>query len=322
MELNFRSNPNVWGYFSVSASGGVHEYADSQFGHIFSYGETRDTARKNLVMALKDLSIRGDFRTTVEYLTVLLEADVYKDNQINTSWLDKLIADRNTAFEESDAVRTATIGGIARMFQMFTKNINDYRICLQKGQSPSEALLHTKSTFLFIINGLKFKIEVGMTGPESVFVKMGDSTIYANVRTLPDSGMLIQLDGNSHVSYIKDDPLGTLLEVDGKTCTLEKENDPTLIRSPSPGKLVRYLVESGDHVNGGDAIAEIEVMKMFMSIFSADSGVITTTKPSGSTLACGDVIASLVLDDPARVKLATFFNGSLPNYSYLDDNLF
>jgi acetyl-CoA carboxylase/biotin carboxylase 1 len=34
-ELNFKSNKNVWGYFSVSASGGLHEYADSQFGHCF-----------------------------------------------------------------------------------------------------------------------------------------------------------------------------------------------------------------------------------------------------------------------------------------------
>ena len=40
-ELNFKSNKNVWGYFSVSASGGLHEYADSQFGHIFSWGEDR-----------------------------------------------------------------------------------------------------------------------------------------------------------------------------------------------------------------------------------------------------------------------------------------
>ena len=61
-ELNFKSNKNVWGYFSVSASGGLHEYADSQFGHCFSWGEDRRAARENLVVALKELSIRGDFR--------------------------------------------------------------------------------------------------------------------------------------------------------------------------------------------------------------------------------------------------------------------
>ena len=45
-ELNFRSSKNVWGYFSVAASGGLHEFADSQFGHCFAWGETRDQARR------------------------------------------------------------------------------------------------------------------------------------------------------------------------------------------------------------------------------------------------------------------------------------
>lgn len=70
-ELNFRSSTNVWGYFSVAAAGGLHEFADSQFGHIFAYGADRSESRKNMVIALKELSIRGDFRTTVEYLIKL-----------------------------------------------------------------------------------------------------------------------------------------------------------------------------------------------------------------------------------------------------------
>ena len=48
-ELNFRSIANVWGYFSVDGSGRVHEYADSQFGHLFSWVTTRDIVRKNMV---------------------------------------------------------------------------------------------------------------------------------------------------------------------------------------------------------------------------------------------------------------------------------
>lgn len=70
-ELNFRSSTNVWGYFSVGTAGGLHEFADSQFGHIFAYGSDRSESRKNMVVALKELSIRGDFRTTVEYLIKL-----------------------------------------------------------------------------------------------------------------------------------------------------------------------------------------------------------------------------------------------------------
>lgn len=58
-ELNFRSSKNVWGYFSVGAAGGLHEFADSQFGHCFSWGENREEAISNMVVAMKELSIRG-----------------------------------------------------------------------------------------------------------------------------------------------------------------------------------------------------------------------------------------------------------------------
>ena len=45
-------------------------------------------------MALKELSIRGDFRTTVEYLGRLLEDISFQQNQIDTAWLDSLIAEK------------------------------------------------------------------------------------------------------------------------------------------------------------------------------------------------------------------------------------
>jgi acetyl-CoA carboxylase/biotin carboxylase 1 len=69
--VSFQSTPTVWGYFSVGANGGVHEFADSQFGHIFANGATREEARKSLVMALKGMVVRGEIRTAVEYLVGL-----------------------------------------------------------------------------------------------------------------------------------------------------------------------------------------------------------------------------------------------------------
>ena len=46
------------------------------------------------MIALKELSIRGDFRTTVEYLIKLLETDHFQNNTIDTGWLDKLIVEK------------------------------------------------------------------------------------------------------------------------------------------------------------------------------------------------------------------------------------
>ena len=85
-ELTFRSSVDVWGYFSVAADGGLHEYADSQFGHCFAWGATRDDARNNMVLALHDLSIKADFRTTGEYLVKLLEHDDFRNNAVREWW--------------------------------------------------------------------------------------------------------------------------------------------------------------------------------------------------------------------------------------------
>lgn len=39
----------------------------------------------------------------------------------------------------------------------------------------------------------------------------------------------------------------------------EKENDPSVLRSLSAGKLIQYTVEDGGHVFSGQCYAEIEV---------------------------------------------------------------
>ena len=46
------------------------------------------------MVALKELSIRGDFRTTVEFMTKLLETDSFQHNCCDTAWLDHLIAEK------------------------------------------------------------------------------------------------------------------------------------------------------------------------------------------------------------------------------------
>lgn len=49
---------------------------------------------RNMVVAMKELSIRGDFRTTVEYLIRILETESFRNNDTDTGWLDHLIAEK------------------------------------------------------------------------------------------------------------------------------------------------------------------------------------------------------------------------------------
>ncbi len=53
-----------------------------------------------------------------------------------------------------------------------------------------------------------------------------------------------------------------------------KEYDPTTLRTDTPCKLVRFLVEDGAHVQAGGSYAEVEVMKMYMPLITKESGML------------------------------------------------
>ncbi|KAJ9625548.1 acetyl-coenzyme-A carboxylase [Taxawa tesnikishii (nom. ined.)] len=311
-ELNFRSSSNVWGYFSVGTAGGIHSFSDSQFGHIFAYGENRSASRKHMVVALKELSIRGDFRTTVEYLIKLLETPAFEDNTITTGWLDQLISNKLTA-ERPDPMVAVICGAVTRAHIASDICMTEYRTSLEKGQVPSNDVLKTVFPVDFIYEGQRYKFTATRAGLDSYHLFINGSKCSVGVRPLSDGGLLVLLSGRSHNVYWKEEVGAIRLSVDSRTCMLEQENDPTQLRTPSPGKLVKFLVENGEHVKAGQAFAEVEVMKMYMPLIAQEDGLVNLIKQPGATLEAGDILGILALDDPSKVKSAQPFLGQLPD---------
>eukprot|EP01124_Arcella_intermedia_P034343 TRINITY_DN8497_c0_g1_i1.p1 TRINITY_DN8497_c0_g1~~TRINITY_DN8497_c0_g1_i1.p1 ORF type:complete len:2187 (-),score=404.17 TRINITY_DN8497_c0_g1_i1:17-6577(-) len=312
-ELNFRSMKNVWGYFSVSASGGLHEFADSQFGHIFAWGENREMARQNLVMALKQLSIRGTCRNTVEILIKLCETPEFCSNRIDTSWLDDLIA-KNVHPDRPDImvslICTALHIGSSEIETVFS----DYTKAIERGH-----ILNFKDLFPgtikieLIESGTKYTLNMSRSGPHSYILEMNGSYIPVDTHQLSDGGRLVLLGERSYVSYLKEEVDKYRCTIDGKTATFEKKNEPGVLRCTSPGKLVRYLVPDGGHVESGTAYAEVEVMKMYLSLISNDAGTIFFAKQPGSTLEIGEIIANIQLDDPTKIRVIKNSDQKLPD---------
>ncbi|WWD21283.1 hypothetical protein CI109_105767 [Kwoniella shandongensis] len=312
-ELNFRSNSNVWGYFSVSSAGGLHEYADSQFGHIFAYGMERSEARKSMVVALKELSIRGEFRTTVEYLIKLLEKPEFENNTLTTQWLDGLIAEGMTS-ERPDSTLAVVCGAVVKAYIAVEASVAKYKSVLDKGQVPPKDTLQTFFKSEFIYDNVRYSFAMAKSSLYSFTLYLNGGRIFVGCRGLSDGGLLIALEGASHTVYFREEVGAMVLSIDSKTTVIEDEQDPTQLRSPSPGKLVRYLIDSGDHIEAGDAYAEIEVMKMIMPVTASESGIAQFMKQPGQTLASGELLGILTLDDPTKVKFAKPFEGILPTF--------
>ncbi|XP_074527459.1 acetyl-CoA carboxylase isoform X2 [Halichoeres trimaculatus] len=310
-ELNFRSSKNVWGYFSVGATGGLHEFADSQFGHCFSWGENREEAISNMVVAMKELSIRGDFRTTVEYLIKLLETESFRNNDIDTGWLDHLIAEKVQA-ERPDTMLGIVCGALHVADASFRKSMSDYLHSLERGQVlPAASLLNSVSVDL-IYEGVKFCLKVARQSPTTYVIIMNGSNIEIDVHRLSDGGLLLSYDGCSHTTYMKEEVDSYRITVGNKTCVFEKEKDPTVLRSPSAGKLLQYMVEDGGHILGGETYAEIEVMKMVMTLTIQQSGCVHFVKRPGAVLEQGCVVARIDLDDLSSIHRVELNTAILP----------
>ncbi|TRY55633.1 hypothetical protein DNTS_008834, partial [Danionella cerebrum] len=281
-ELNFRSSKNVWGYFSVGATGGLHEFADSQFGHCFSWGENREEAISNMVVAMKELSIRGDFRTTVEYLIKLLETESFRNNDIDTGWLDHLIADKVHA-ERPETMLGVVCGALQVADSSFRESMSEFLHSLERGQVLPAASL------------------VARQSPTTYVIIMNDTDIEVDVHRLSDGGLLLSYGGSSYTTYMKEEIDSYRITVGNKTCVFEKERDPTVLRSPSAGKLLQFVVADGSHVLASQPYAEIEVMKMVMTLHAQHSGCIRFFKRPGTVLEPGCIVARIDLDDPSCI---------------------
>ncbi|XP_031392733.1 acetyl-CoA carboxylase 1-like [Punica granatum] len=310
-ELSFKSKPNVWAYFSVKSGGGIHEFSDSQFGHVFAFGESRALAIANMVLGLKEIQIRGEIRTNVDYTIDLLHAFEYRENKIHTGWLDSRIAMRVRA-ERPPWYLSVVGGALYKATASSAAVVSDYVGYLEKGQIPPKHISLVNSQVSLNIEGSKYTIDRVRGGPGSYRLKMNESEIEAEIHTLRDGGLLMQLDGNSHVIYAEEEAAGTRLLIDGRTCLLQNDHDPSKLMAETPCKLLRYLVSDGSHIDADTPYAEVEVMKMCMPLLSPASGVVKFEMSEGQAMQAGELIARLDLDDPSAVRKAEPFHGSFP----------
>jgi acetyl-CoA carboxylase/biotin carboxylase 1 len=331
-ELNFRSTPNVWGYFSMDSSGSIHEFADSQFGHLFANGTDRENARRNMVLALKELSIRGDISTTVDYISKLIELDDYVSNKIDTGWLDAIIQENvegigtveGVLHKRRPSIHMQThhdhiyvvLGATMCAFDQCDAGEKKFIELLDKGQLPPRSLLKMDYCIELILSGIKYKLICTRKGPNmfSLAVDGESDVITTNVRILSDGGYLIDIGGASHVAYLTrkgDSSTGMRINVAGKSVVFSPDYDPTALRTDVAGKLVKRLKPDGARVKKGEPYCEIEVMKMFMPLKVEESGMLTWNVNEGAAISAGDLLASLELENPENVSKVSVFRGKL-----------
>jgi acetyl-CoA carboxylase/biotin carboxylase 1 len=309
--IKFQSSSNVWGYFSVGSNGGIHEFADSQFGHLFAKGPTREAARRALVLALKEIEVRGEIRTTVEYLVQLLETKEFKENTIDTSWLDGLIKAKGVTLDlPTDlVVISAAIFKADEHVKAETAAIIE---SFEKGQVGTSSIPKLQSFETEVAyKDVKYHFHVERLASDIYRFKLNGNGIDVRVTKTAEAALIANFAGETHRIFGQEEPLGLRLVVDGTTLLMPSVFDPSELRTDVTGKVVRYLQDSGTSIEVGQPFVEVEAMKMIMPVKATESGRITNNLSPGSIISAGDLLATLELKDPSKVKKIITFDGSL-----------
>ena len=123
-----------------------------------------------MIMALKELSIRGDISTTVDYISQLIELPDFKNNKFDTGWLDELISRGSLQDIESfpsSATPTASknklnphllisLASTIVAFKKCTEDEATFMASLEKGQLPPASLLEPIRKVELIYDSIKY----------------------------------------------------------------------------------------------------------------------------------------------------------------------
>ena len=307
-QLNFNSRNNVWGYFSVDSNGGLHEYADSQFGHVFAQGSTRDEARLNLIIALRELSIQSEFRTSVSYLIKLMERQEFVKNTYNTEWLDALLKNQNIKTFD-DELSAVLYGAVYYFYLVNQRRDNSFLDDLQRGKIPNKSLFKRHGSFQCILNNIGYKIFGFQCESNKFKLQLNKSHIFMDFVELSDGGLLISDGYNSNT--VNGTDFADYLEISFKnqTFTLEKNYDRSTIKCIGSGKITKWLIKQQQEVKEQDIICYVEVMKMISPVFAPTAGKLQILENEGASIITNQPIAKYL--DQSQDDLV-FFSGEIP----------
>lgn len=213
--IQFQSSVACWGYFSVWTHAAIHEFADSQFGHLFARGENREEARKTLVLALSNLEVVGQIRTPIEYLVELLRTEAFRMNSIDTSWLDGMIREKTVKikYEKLDVVFYAAVFRAVRQFQVRDQDLAEAIAKRRLGllHQVGNSTLDLEIAF----EGHKFQFLVRRVAPDRYDLTVAGAKFQAQVRVQPDNSFLVSVDGSVMKVSGTEEALGLRLRLQG-----------------------------------------------------------------------------------------------------------
>jgi acetyl/propionyl-CoA carboxylase alpha subunit/acetyl-CoA carboxylase carboxyltransferase component len=287
----------------VLAGDVVPEAFDSLIAKVIASGATREEARARLVAALRDcdLVVAGGATNKGE-LIALLETDDFRRGAVDTGWLDRRIAARDTAPppHAAEALLAAAILAYQRRRDDARQNL----FADPAHADPSRVPPSTGQEIELSCGGRRVTLLVHAVGAWRYRVRLDGQVVEAALRDGGPHLALLDVAGRAWRVLHDASALGIRIEVDGHAHRFGWQTVGE-VRAVTPATVTMLHVAVGDTVTAGAPLGFLEAMKMEIAFTAPVAGTIAQIRVrAGQQVTAGDVLlviepaASRAADDP------------------------
>ncbi len=266
--LALPSGPGIRVDTGVSAGDVIPPQFDSMIAKVIAWGQDRAEARARLARALRQTStvIRGG-TTSKAFLLDLLSRPEFVRGEVDTTWLDTMMAD---GYAPPRRVDVALLATAFEAYEAHERRQQD-RLFTSAERGRPEVGHETRHQVDVRVGGEAYRLRVSRSRPVRYQVELDGHTVDVDVERSGRFELRLTAGGQAFdVLSVAQGP-DYLVEVDGAVHRISG-GEAGLIRAPAPAMVVAITVAAGDEVAEGDVVAVVESMKLETSLRSPAAG--------------------------------------------------
>src|SRR5437763_10045579 len=241
---------------------------DSMIAKVIAWGQDRAEARARLSRAIRQTStvIQGG-TTSKAFLLDLLDRPEFVRGEIDTTWLDTMMAE---GYAPPLRVDVALLATAFEAYEAHERRQQD-RLFTSAERGRPEVGHETRHQVDVRVGGEAYKLGVSRCRPVRYHVDLDDRSVEVDVDRAGRFEIRLAVGGQTFdVLSVAQGP-DYLVEVDGAVHRISG-GEAGLVRAPAPAMVVAVSVAAGDEVAEGDVGAVVESMKLETTLRAPASG--------------------------------------------------
>ena len=241
---------------------------DSMIAKVIAWGQDRGEARARLARALRQTAtvIQGG-TTSKAFLLDLLSRPEFVRGEVDTTWLDTMVAD---GYAPPRRVDVALLATAYEAYEAHARRQQD-RLFTSAERGRPEVGHETQHQVDVRVGGEAYRLRVSRRRPGRYQVELDGRSVEVDVERSGRFELRLRAGGQTFdVLSVAQGP-DYLVEVDGAVHRISG-GEAGLVRAPAPAMVVAISVTPGDEVAEGDVVALVESMKLETSLRAPTAG--------------------------------------------------